>query len=123
MNTKVTSSVVPDAVGKDLANVAEKSASIQAKYQATPKVAVGGTVVHTGKIKGGTFAATTGLELPSSNRLDLMGEYKINNKLSTQLNIKNATDETIYEAFYRSTAPFTYVAPGRTTNISLTYDF
>ena len=123
MDTKVTSSVVPDAVGKDLANVAEKSASIQAKYQATPKVAVGGTVVHTGKIKGGTFAATTGLELPSSNRLDLMGEYKINNKLSTQLNIKNATDETIYEAFYRSTAPFTYVAPGRTTNISLTYDF
>lgn len=135
MNTEVTASANPASVGKDLANVAEKSASIQAKYQATPKFAVGGTVVHTGEIKGGTFAATSvnttagsphlgqPVVLEPSNRLDLMAEYKINKKLSAQLNVKNATDETIYEAFYRSPAPFTYVAPGRATNVSLTYDF
>ncbi|EIJ33583.1 TonB-dependent receptor [Thiothrix nivea] len=123
MDTKITDSADPNSVGKSLANVAEKSASIQAKYQATPKMAVGGSVIHIGKVEGGSFAATTGNTLPSSNRLDLMGEYKISNKLSAQLNVKNATDETIYEAFYRSGAPFTYVAPGRTTNVSLTYDF
>lgn len=135
MDTKILDSATPSAIGKELANVAEQSASIQAKYQATPKLAVGGTVVHTGEIKGGTFAATSvntntasphfgePLVLEASNRLDLMAEYKLNKKLSAQLNVKNATDETIYEAFYRSAAPFTYVAPGRTTNVSLTYDF
>ena len=123
MHSKVSESVDPNAVGKDVANIAEKSANIQAKYQATPKLAVGGTVVHTGKIKGGVLAATTEREIPHSNRLDLMAEYKINKKLSTQVNVKNATDKTIYEALYRSSAPFVYVAPGRSTNVSLTYDF
>lgn len=130
MDTKVTDSADPNSVGKDLANVAEKSASIQAKYQATPKLSFGGSVIHTGQIKAGTFAATAvspytgeGLKLKASNRLDLMAEYKVNKKLTAQLNVKNATDETIYEALYRSSAPFVYVAPGRTTNVSLTYDF
>lgn len=130
MDTQITDSADPNAVGKDLANVAEKSASIQAKYQVTPKLALGGSVIHTGEIKAGTFAATTvspytgeGLKLKASNRLDLMAEYKVNKKLTAQLNVKNASNETIYEALYRSSAPFVYVAPGRTTNVSLTYDF
>lgn len=130
MDTQVTDSADPNSVGKDLANVAEKSASLQAKYQATPKISFGGSVIHTGEIKGGTFAASAvnpysgeGLKLKASNRLDLMAEYKVNKQLTAQLNVKNATDETIYEALYRSSSPFVYVAPGRTTNVSLTYDF
>lgn len=130
MDTQITDSADPNAIGKYLANVAEKSASIQAKYQATPKLAFGSSVIHTGEIKAGTFAATTvspytgeGLKLKASNRLDLMAEYKVTKKLTAQLNVKNATDETIYEALYRSSAPFVYVTPGRTTNVSLTYDF
>lgn len=123
MDSEITGSATPANLGKPLANIAEKSASIQTKYQATPKIAVGGSLIHTGEVGGGAFAATTGNTIKASNRLDLMGEYKINNKLSAQLNVKNATDETIYEALYRSGAPFTYVAPGRTTNVSLTYDF
>lgn len=123
MDTKVTNSATASNIGKPLANVAEQSASLQAKYQATPKLAVGGSVIHTGKMEGGVFAATGTTKLPSSNRLDLMAEYQISKKLGVQLNVKNATDKTIYEALYRSGAPFTYVAPGRTTNVSLTYDF
>ena len=128
MDTKVKDSVTASNIGKDLANVAEKSASLQAKYKVTPQLSVGGTVIHTGEIKGGTFAATAvnagrEVKLPASNRLDLMAEYQINKKLGVQLNVKNATDKTIYEALYRSGSPFTYVAPGRTTNVSLTYDF
>ena len=122
MNNSITHSVNTANIGKKLANIAEKSASIQAKYQATPQLAVGGTLIHTGKFKGGgSFEARDDRELPSSNRLDLMAEYKINKKLSTQLNVKNATDKTIFEAVYPS--GFTYVAPARTTNISLSYDF
>ena len=121
MDTNITDSATASNIGKKLANVAEKSASIQAKYQTTPKLALGGTVVHTGKIQGGSFAGDATRELPSSNRLDLMAEYKLNKKLSTQLNVKNATDKTIYEAVYRG--GFSYVAPGRTTSLSLNYDF
>jgi len=122
MDTEITNSVNAANKGKKLANIAEKSASVQAKYQATPQLAVGGTLVHTGKFKGGlNFEAMDNRELPASNRFDLMAEYKINKKLSTQLNVKNATDKTIFEAVYPS--GFTYIAPGRTTNVSLTYDF
>lgn len=122
MDTAITESINPANKGKNLANIAGKSASLQAKYQATPQLAVGGTLVHTGKFKGGgNFEARDDRELPASNRLDVMAEYKINKKLSTQLNVKNATDKTIFEAVYPS--GFTYVAPGRTTNVSLTYDF
>lgn len=122
MDAKVIASADANNVGKDVANIAEQSASLQAKYQATPKLAVGGTVVHTGKIQGGVLAST-GREIPSSERLDLMAEYKLNKKLSAQLNVKNATDETIYEALYRSNSPFVFVGPGRTTNLSLAYEF
>ncbi len=122
MDTEITDSVNAANKGKKLANIAEKSASIQAKYQATPQLAVGGTLVHTGKFKGGgNFEASDTRELPASNRLDVMAEYKINKKLGAQLNVKNATNKTIFEAVYPS--GFTYVAPGRTTNVSLTYDF
>jgi catecholate siderophore receptor len=122
MDTEITNYVNAANKGKKLANIAEKSASVQAKYQATPQLAVGGTLVHTGKFKGGlNFEAMDNRELPASNRLDLMAEYKINKKLNTQLNVKNATNKTIFEAVYPS--GFTYIAPGRTTNVSLTYDF
>ena len=123
MDTKVTKSFNPDNVGKDLANVAEKSASLQLKYQASFKLALGGSLIHTGEIKGGNLAATTGNTLDASNRLDLMAEYKVNKKLSFQANVKNLTDENIYTALYRSGSPFTYVAPGRTFNVGLNYKF
>ncbi|HRJ52531.1 MAG TPA: TonB-dependent siderophore receptor [Candidatus Thiothrix moscowensis] len=124
MDTEITNSATASNIGKKLGSIAEKSASIQAKYQATPKLALGGTVVHTGKFKGSdgsNFAANDARVIPVSNRLDVMAEYKINKKLSTQLNVKNATDKTIIDASYPS--GFTYIAPGRTTNVSLTYDF
>jgi catecholate siderophore receptor len=52
-----------------------------------------------------------------------MAQYKLSKKLTAQLNVNNATDKTIYEAFYRSSAPFTYVAPGRSANVTFNYDF
>lgn len=122
MDTKVTNSATATNIGRPLANVAEQSATIQAKYQATPKLAVGGAVVHQGKMRNGVFAAAT-QQVPSSNRLDVMAEYQFSKKLGLQLNVKNATDKTIYEAMYRSASPFTYVAPGRTSSVTLTYDF
>lgn len=123
MDSEVLASVEAGNVGKELANTAHQSAFVQAKYAVNPKLSVGGTLTHKGKIQGGTLAADSGLELPATERLDLMAEYKINRNLNVQANIKNATDETIYEAFYRNATPFTYVAPGRSATVSLSYDF
>lgn len=123
LDTEVTESADADTIGLELANVASKSAFIQAKYAVTPRFSMGATLTHTGEIKGGTFAATTGNTLEASNRLDLMADFKVNKNLSLQANLNNATDETIYEAFYRSGSPFVYVAPGRTGSVSFTYDF
>ncbi|WP_020558720.1 TonB-dependent receptor [Thiofilum flexile] len=129
LDTEVTNSATASNIGLELANVAPKSAYIQTKYQVTPKLAVGGAVTYKDKIKAGTFAASVkdanGNEvmLPSSTRLDLMAQYKVSKKLTTQLNINNVENKTIYEAFYRSSAPFTYVAPGRSINVTFNYDF
>lgn len=128
MDTEVTNSAVATNIGKPLANVAEKSASFTTKYQLTPKLAIGGSAVFTGVIRAGTFAAGVqnngrNVKLPSSQRLDLMAEYKITKNLTAQLNVKNVADSTIYEALYRSPSPFVYVAPGRTINLGLNYDF
>lgn len=128
MDTEVTNSAVSANIDKKLANVAEKSASFNAKYQLTPKLAVGSGAVFTGVIRAGTFAANVqnngrNVKLPSSQRIDLMAEYKVAKNLTAQLNVKNVADETIYEALYRSPSPFVYVAPGRTINVGLSYDF
>lgn len=129
MDTEITNSATASNIGLELANVAPKSAYIQAKYQVTPKLAVGGAITHKDKIKAGTFAASVvdangnNLTLPASTRLDLMAQYRLSKKLSAQLNVNNVADKTIYEAFYRSSAPFTYVAPGRAVNVTFNYDF
>ena len=122
LDTEVTDSSDESTIGLELANVASKSAFVQAKYDVTPRFAVGGSVTHTGEILGGTFAATTGNAIEASNRLDLMASYKVNQKLSFQANILNATDETIYDALYRSGSPFVYVAEGRTASLTMNYE-
>ena len=123
LDTEVTGSADASTIGLRLANVASKSAFVQAKYNVTPLFAVGGSVTHTGEIHGGTFAATTGNTLAASNRLDLMAEYKVNKSLSFQANVINATDENLYDAFYRSGSPFVFTGAGRSASLTMNYSF
>ncbi len=133
MDGEVKQSAVASNVGRKLANTPEQTAAVQVKYQATPQLAVGGTVVHKGKFSPGAFAAQTMpagtphagklIEVPESNQLDLMAEYKVNKKLGLQLNVKNALDETNYEGIYHTQPHFVTVSPGRSTAVSLSYDF
>lgn len=130
---KVKQSAVASNVGRKLANTPEQTAAVQVKYQATPQLAVGGTVVHKGKFSPGAFAAQTApagtphagklIEVPEANQLDLMAEYKVNKKLGLQLNVKNALDETNYEGIYHVQPFFVTTNPGRSTAVSLSYDF
>ncbi|PWQ92549.1 TonB-dependent receptor [Leucothrix pacifica] len=123
LDTEVIDSADASTIGLKLANVASKSAFVQAKYAVTPLFAVGGSITHTGEIHGGTFAATTGNTLASTNRLDLMAEYKVNKSLSLQANVINATDEDLYDSFYRSGSPFVFTGAGRSASLTMNYDF
>lgn len=133
MEGEVKKSVIASNVGRKLANTPEQTLSLQAKYQATPKLAVGGTVVHKGKFSPGAFAAATMpagspkagqlVEVPASKQLDLMAEYKVNKKLGVQLNVKNATDAKNYEAIYHTQPFFVVPSPGRASTVTVSYDF
>lgn len=133
MDSEVTKSVIATNVGRKLANTPEQTYSLQAKYQATPKLAVGGTYTHKGKFSPGAFAAQTMpagspkagefVEVPESKQLDLMAQYQFTKKLGLQLNVKNATDETNYEAIYHTQPFFVVPAPGRSSTVTVSYDF
>lgn len=124
LDTEITKSDNPLEVGGDFPNTAETSANIQLRYQATNEWALGGTVTYTGPMQGGTpNAGTTGNEIDSNTRLDLMTEYAVTDKATLRLNVLNVTDTEYYDALYRSSSPFTYVGEGRSATINLAYEF
>lgn len=122
LGTEVVSSPVASQVGQALPNVAERSFSLQARWQWTEWLAVGATAIHASEISGGTVVATQ-TEIPSFWRGDLFAEYTIDDNLSLRLNVLNATDEVYYDTLYRSATPFVYIAPGRSAFATLEYQY
>jgi catecholate siderophore receptor len=122
LDTEVVSSPVATQVGQALPNVAERSFSLQARWQWTERLAVGATAIHASEINGGTVVATQ-TEIPSFWRGDLFAEYDVNDNLSLRLNVLNATDEVYYDTLYRSATPFVYIAPGRSAFATLEYRY
>nr|MBP6481856.1 TonB-dependent receptor [Pseudomonadales bacterium] len=114
----------PDAnqVGKSLPNVAERSFSLQARYQWTDAFAIGGTASYASEINGGTVFATS-TEIPDWWRGDLFAEYRFTAGLSARINVLNVTDETYFDTLYRSATPFVYIAPGRSALLTFEYEF
>lgn len=119
----VEKSIAPINVGLRLANLANDSFSLFTKYKVTDWLEVGGQAVFASKILGGTFAANTGTEIPAHWRLDAFTEAKLGPNVRLTLNVQNILNETYYDAFYRSAAPFAFVAPGRTATLSLRASF
>ena len=123
LDTEVTSQPLsPAAVGESLANVPERSASMQARYQLTPSLAFGGTLYYQSEVHGGTLEARD-TRIPGYARLDGMAEYRASDTVSLRLNVVNATDKTYYDTLYRSSVPFVYVAPGRQVQLTASMSF
>lgn len=122
LDTEVVSSPVPSQVGQALPNVAERSFSLQARWQWTGRLSVGATAIHASEISGGTVVATQ-TRIPSFWRGDLFAEYTIDDNLSLRLNVLNATDEVYFDTLYRSATPFVYIAPGRSAFATLEYQY
>jgi catecholate siderophore receptor len=122
LDTEIVSSPDPTQVGKPLPNVAERSFSLQARWQASDRLALGATAIHASEISGGsTFALAT--RIPGFWRADLFAEYQISEQLAVQLNVLNATDKVYYDTLYRSATPFTYIAPGRSAFATIEFTY
>ena len=80
---------------------------------------VGGQVHYQSEFFGGSLAAGTARS-PGYTRFDAVARYKPLSWLEARLNVNNLTDETYYDAIYRSGSPFAYVAPGRSAVFTLT---
>ena len=123
MESEILESADAANLGLEFANIAHEQFNLLARYQLTDKLSIGGQATWRGKMQGGSFAANTGNTLPSYWRLDAMAEYEIQENASLSLRVDNLTDALYYDAFYRSSAPYVYVAPGRSVSLSLKMKF
>lgn len=126
MDSEILASANPDAVGHDFANIAHQQANLLVKYRLNDRLTLGGQVTWRGEIKGGTFAANLGTNrnrLPEYTRLDAMVDYALTDRAVLGLAVQNLSDATYYDAFYRSGAPYVYVAPGRSATLTLKMTF
>ncbi|WP_308911893.1 TonB-dependent receptor [Pseudokordiimonas caeni] len=122
LDTEILASDNEVEIGSKLPNVAETSATLLAKYQATERFSFGGTAVYASKIYGGTtYVGTT--YLPSHWRFDAFAHFELKEGVEISLNVQNLTDKVYYDSLYRSSAPFTYIAPGRSATVTLDIDF
>lgn len=131
MKSKVLESATPENVGKRLANFANASGSVQARYQATENFYFGGVVRYEGKRYGGqpdtaaAFIPGTGIHnvpIPAYWVGDLFASYRLNQDLEARVNFNNITDEKYYLAAYRG-QNFLYRGDGRNVRFTLNYEF
>lgn len=116
--------VTSNDIGKPKANFADNSANLQLRYQATPKLAVGGVVTYSSEIYGGQpdAGANENIMLPDYTVYDLFAAYQVNDQLSVRANIQNLTDEDYYTAVYRG-GSIVYIGDGRSANLTMSYKF
>lgn len=100
-------------VGKPLSNFADKTASLQAKYQLTEALGLGGGVRyvsdrHAGQpdtacaLTANTAAGVCSWTVPSYTVFDVFATYHVNRNLELRLNVLNAGDKDYYTAGYRA---------------------
>ncbi|MDH7794177.1 catecholate siderophore receptor [Beijerinckia sp. GAS462] len=123
MDSKVTKTAIAANLGKQLANVAHQSFNLMTKYKINQYFEVGGQATYISKQYGGTLAATTGNVLPSSWKFDVFADVHISKMFALKFAVYNIFDSRVYDGFYRSNVPFTYIAPGRLATVTATMKF
>lgn len=121
-STNIVDSDIPAQNSLGFPNVSEATFTLTSRYQLNDRLHIGGTFVSQSEKFGGSITAGS-TTLPGFNRLDLFGGLKVTETIELRFNVLNATDEVYYDALYRSATPFTYVAPGRSAQITLDWHF
>lgn len=129
MKSRILRSAVASNVGHPLSNFADRSATLQGKYQLTPNLSLGAVARYESSRCGGQ--PDTGADMtdgqcnnpvPSFSKYDLFASYRINKQADLRLNVLNVTDKEYYTAVYRSGA-FLYKGDGRAVRLTLNLDF
>lgn len=128
MKSKVLASATASNIGNPLSNFAEKSYSVQAKYQLTDAFSFGAINRYESNRCGGQpdtgAVITNGMcaqPVPSFQVTDLFAAYRFNKKLDMRVNVLNAFDKTYYTAVYRA-GFFMYKGDARAVRVTLNYE-
>ena len=128
MKSKVLASATASNIGSPLSNFAEKSYSVQAKYQLTDAFSFGAINRYESNRCGGQpdtgAVITNGMcaqPVPSFQVTDLFAAYRFNKKLDMRVNVLNAFDKTYYTAVYRA-GFFMYKGDARAVRVTLNYE-
>ena len=118
LDAKIVESADPTKVGSRFANVPKHSFALLANYAVTERLMLGAQAQYRSRVFGGTLDAN-GNSLPGYWKFDLVGRYRLTDKVELRANVTNLTDKRYYDAIYRSGTPFSFVAPGRQATVSV----
>ena len=122
VDAEIADSADPTLVGARFANIPRHSGNILVTWQPLPGFEIGGQIYAQSRIYGGTLGAGTA-SVPGYARIDAVARFRISEQAELRLNVLNLTDKRYYDAIYRSSSPFSYVAPGRSAYLTLTAGF
>ena len=130
MKAKVLDSFTAANEGKTLSNFADRTASAQLRYQATPKIGFGTAVKYESKKYAGQPDTAAAFDaqgrysqpVPAYTVWDLFADYRIDKQAKLRLNIGNVFDKDYYLAAYRS-GSFLYKGDARNARLTLNYEF
>ncbi|MCB2048908.1 MAG: TonB-dependent siderophore receptor [Novosphingobium sp.] len=110
----------PDSVGRRFANVPRHSFSLLSSYALTDQFTVGAQAFYRSRIYGGTAEANDN-SVPGYWKFDAVVRYRPSESIEIRANVLNLFDKRYYDAIYRSGSPFSYVAPGRSATLSVSF--
>ena len=115
-------------IGSRFPNVPKYNFSLLSTYALTDWLMVGGQAYYQSRIFGGTYGLTTtddniNPSVPGYWRFDAVARVRPTQNTELRLNVMNLTDKRYYDAIYRSSAPFAYVAPGRSATLTASIIF
>jgi catecholate siderophore receptor len=122
LDARTVSAPIASRVGAKFPNVAKTSFGLMNRYFVTDDLSLGESSTYNSRRYGGVAAANITF-IPSYWRHDLFAKYDIQDGLELSVNVLNATNKLYYDGLYSSSAPFVYVAPGRSVLVKLEYEF
>jgi len=104
--------------GNRFPNTPRHSASVWTTYAIAPRLTVGVGAFAMGKVYGNVQNTKW---VPGYVRYDAMAAWRVNDRLSLQLNVQNLSDKTYFDKIY--TTHYASVAPGRSALLSANFSF
>jgi catecholate siderophore receptor len=111
----------PASEGRRFANVPRHSFSLLSSYALSERLTLGAQAFYRSRIFGGGLEANDN-SVPGYWKFDAVARYRPTDRIEVRANVMNIFDKRYYDAIYRSGTPFSYVAPGRSATLSVSFE-